>query len=387
MASGGQGRTRSASATATQHPPRTASTLKPVTSHGSRHAADDEESEKTQAGNEVTPGAAGEAVATAQAIDLEKAASRSATPEGPATDLASSATSHDEEKDPNLVTWDSPDDPENPRNWPKSKRWTVMILVSVFTFMSPLSSSMIAPALPTISAEFGIDSMVASNITLSIFVLAFAIGPLFMGPISELYGRRVVIQGANVFFLCWTVGCALAQNQGELTAFRFLAGLGGSAPLTTGGGTVADLFAPDERGKGMAIYSLAPLLGPAIGPIIGGAIVEGLNGQWRWIFGVAAIAGGVPFILGWFFLSETYAPVLLARKAARLRKETGNEKLHTVFEKHGVRWPERFKTNFIRPFKLLGSQVIVQVLATYLSCIYGTIYVSSGHSCSLVEAL
>lgn len=388
MASGGSTRARSAS----NAQPRSASRLRTNASHDDSHGA---RAGIAAAVNEKAPPSSEgttyhhEATARVGEVDVEKGnlatlppmasevAAAAAVEDGTTSSHSPSSaasTNSSSGKDPNLVTWDSPDDPANPRNWPESKRWTVMILVSVFTFMSPLSSSMIAPALPIIAAEFGIDSMVASNITLSIFVLAFAIGPLFMGPISEIFGRRVVIQAANVFFLCWTVGCALAQSQGQLTAFRFLAGLGGAAPLTTGGGTVGDLYIPEERGKGLAVYSLAPLLGPAVGPIVGGAIVEGLNGQWRWIFGVAAIAGGIPFVLGWFLLDETYAPVILARKAKRLRKETGNQALHTIYEKDGVKWPERFRTAFVRPFILLFTQPIVVVLAAYLSAIYGTIY-------------
>lgn len=55
-----------------------------------------------------------------------------------------------------------------------------------------------------------------------------------------------------------------------MLAFRFLAGLGGSAPLAIGGGLLSDVWNADQRGKAISIYSLAPLLGPAVGPIAGG---------------------------------------------------------------------------------------------------------------------
>jgi MFS family permease len=66
-----------------------------------------------------------------------------------------------------------------------------------------------------------------------------------------------------------------------LIAFRFLAGLGGSAPLSIGGGVTGDLFDADHRGQAIAIYSLAPLLGPVIGPIAGAWIAE--KSTWRWV--------------------------------------------------------------------------------------------------------
>lgn len=104
-------------------------------------------------------------------------------------------------KDPNLVSWDGPDDPANPKNWSFKMKWAATIVVSSFTFISPVSSSMVAPALGTIAAEFGITNEVESQLVLSIFVLAYAIGPLFLGPLSEIYGRVPVLQLANMFYL------------------------------------------------------------------------------------------------------------------------------------------------------------------------------------------
>jgi MFS family permease len=80
-----------------------------------------------------------------------------------------------------------------------------------------------------------------AQLTLSIFVLAYAIGPLFLGPLSEIYGRVIVLQLSNLFYLAWNLGCGFAQTSGQLMAFRFFSGLGGSAPLAIGG--VRYLFA------------------------------------------------------------------------------------------------------------------------------------------------
>lgn len=301
-------------------------------------------------------------------VDVEKAVARNESP-SPASEEEKS-----KKPDPNVVTWDSPDSQENPRNWSNGRKWAITTLISLFTFFSPLSSSMIAPALPIISTDFGITDTVQQNLMLSIFVLAYAIGPLLLGPLSEMFGRRPIIQGTNVVFICFTIGCAVSQNQTQLTVLRFCSGLAGSAPLVSGGGTIADLFTPEQRGKAMAMYSLAPLLGPVIGPIVGGAIVEYWSGQWRWIFGIAAIASAVPAVLAIWFLQETYAPRVLSLKAARLRKETGNAALHTVFELQDDGWQARFRHNAVRPFVLLGTQPIVQLLAAYMSLIYGVMY-------------
>ena len=167
--------------------------------------------------------------------------------------------------DPNLVTWDGPDDPMNPRNWSPGRKWAATFVVSVFTFISPVASSMVAPALGTIATDFGITSEVESQLVLSVFILAYAVGPLFLGPLSELFGRRIVLQLSNAFFFAFNLGCGFAQNSNQMIAFRFMSGLGGSAPLSIGGGVLGDTWLAHERGKAIAVYSLMPLIGPAVG--------------------------------------------------------------------------------------------------------------------------
>ena len=124
---------------------------------------------------------------------------------------------------------------------------------------------MVAPALSKVAGDLGITQEVESQLVLSIFVLAYSVGPLILGPLSEEYGRVPVLQLSNLFFLAWNLGCGFAKTKGQMLAFRFLSGLGGSAPLAIGGGILSDCFRPDERGKSIAIYSVAPLLGPAVG--------------------------------------------------------------------------------------------------------------------------
>ncbi len=253
---------------------------------------------------------------------------------------------------------------------------------------------MVAPALTSISKEFGVTNEVESQLVLSVFVLAYAIGPLLLGPLSEIYGRVPVLQLANLEYLIFNIACGASRNKGEMVAFRFLSGLGGSAPLAVrllavdtcgwcgnrliflliqlGGGVLSDCWRAEERGRAISIYSLAPLLGPAIGPIAGGFITQ--NTTWRWTFWATSIADGVIQIMGLFFLKETYPPKLLLAKANKLRKESGNQALHTEFEHPERTFANTMKRSLIRPFKLLGTQPIVQVLAIYMAYLYGLIY-------------
>ncbi|MCJ1337730.1 hypothetical protein MMC09_003013 [Bachmanniomyces sp. S44760] len=275
-------------------------------------------------------------------------------------------------KDPNLVTWDGPDDPMNPKNWSRRHKWAATFVVSSFTFISPVSSSMVAPAITAIASEFGIQNQVEQELVLSVFVLAYAVGPLFIGPLSEIYGRVPVLQLANLFYLVFNTACGASKNKAMMIAFRFLSGLGGSAPLAIGGGVLSDCWRAEERGAAISIYSLAPLLGPAIGPIAGGFITE--KTTWRWVFYATSIADALIQISGLFFLRETYPPQILHVKAKALRKETGNDALKTEFEHPERSLANTLRRSLVRPFVLLGTQPIVQFLAIYMAYLYGLMY-------------
>ena len=156
-----------------------------------------------------------------------------------------------------------------------------------------------------------------------------------------------------------------------MMAFRFLSGLGGSAPLAIGGGVLSDVWTADQRGKAIAIYSLMPLLGPAVGPIAGGFIA--LRTTWRWCFWSTSILTGLIQIFGFFFLQETYTPTLLRKKAAKLREETGNDKLHTPYDTE-KKISKVLRVALVRPFRLLFTQVIIQCIALYMAYLYGLMY-------------
>ncbi|PWN44950.1 MFS general substrate transporter [Ceraceosorus guamensis] len=305
--------------------------------------------------------------------EIEGAAERK---EAATSSVESSSSLSQKEANANVVGWDGSRDPANPRNWSLHRRWAVIVIVSTYTFLSPLSSSMVAPALPLIASQLSITSSVSQSLVLSVFVLAYAIGPLFLAPLSEMFGRKLVLQFSNAFFIALTVACAVAPSASSLTAFRFLAGLGGSAPLVIGGGVIGDLMAPDERGTAMSVYSLGPLLGPCVGPLVGGWIVQEVesHNSWRWIFGAAAIAAACVATVGLFVLPETYAPRILADKAKRLRKETGNSELRTIFEKEDEPWYTRMRRHLVRPFIFIGTQPAVQLLSLYMLIIYGIMY-------------
>ncbi|KAJ7778291.1 multidrug resistance protein 4 [Mycena metata] len=263
-------------------------------------------------------------------------------------------------------------DPENPRNWTTSRKWCSAAIVALYMFVSPLSSSIMAPGLSEIRARYGIESETVLSMTLSIFLLSYGIGPLILGPLSEMYGRKMVLHVGNLCSIIFHLGCAFAPSTGALLAFRLLAGFSGGAPSACGGAVISDLFAERERASAMAVYSLGPLIGPVVGPIAGGFIAQTVGVKYVYfvLAGVTALAS----LIGIPFLRETYAPLLKLRmvslcppdpeKLPQTAKEINPPcgKLHYLW------------INFSRPLMLLSHSFICFILSLYMAFMYGIYY-------------
>lgn len=170
-----------------------------------------------------------------------------------------------------------------------------------------------------------------------------------------------------------TVGCALSRNTASILVFRFLCGAFGASPLTNSGGVIADIWDAKTRGDAMAIFSIAPFAGPALGPIIGGFIyVSGTD--WRWLFWVCTIFSGVCFLLTALTLPETYAPIILKRKAQRIRKETGDDKYRAPAEMVKLSATGLLKATFFKPFAMLVQEPMLLAMTVYMAFVYGVLY-------------
>ncbi|KXH41687.1 major facilitator superfamily transporter [Colletotrichum nymphaeae SA-01] len=216
------------------------------------------------------------------------------------------------------VTWDGPEDPENPKNWDRRQKWTTSLIISSFAFLSPLSSSIAAPALGPISHDLHITNEVERQLVLSIFLLTYALGP-FMGS-----------------------------------------------------GVLADCWKPEERGKGIAFMQFAPILGLAVGPIAGGYISQ--YATWRWTFWSVVILNFTVQVIAFILLRETYAPRLLHLKAKRLRKLYNDASIKTEWEKQERTLAVILKTSLSRPWIMLATQPIIQSLALYQAFNFGLLY-------------
>jgi MFS family permease len=203
----------------------------------------------------------------------------------PKMDSLDAATDDQVQQDPNIVDWDGSDDPENPMNWSSSKKIAAIGIVSAITMLSyvfterlewteltvdrPLASTVIAPAVPEVMATFQSTNETLGAFVTSVYILGYAFGPLFIAPLSELYGRSIVYNVCNFMFLIFSIACALANNMSALIVFRLLAGIAASSPMTLGPGTIADVVPLEKRGMAMAAYIMGPLIGPTCGPLSG----------------------------------------------------------------------------------------------------------------------
>lgn len=151
---------------------------------------------------------------------------------------------------------------------------------------------------------------------------------------------------------------------------RFIDGLAGSAFLSVAGGTVGDVFAKDELSLPMMIYTASPFLGPELGPVAGGFINQFID--WRWSFWVLVIWSGLYWFLILAFVPETYPPVLLRRKAIKLRKETGDERWKAPIEVMERSVAKTVLWSCIRPFQLLFFEQMVLNLVRI--CTGGRLY-------------
>ncbi|KAH0270347.1 MFS general substrate transporter, partial [Aureobasidium melanogenum] len=273
--------------------------------------------------------------------------------------------------DPNIVSWDGEDDPQNPMNWTSKAKIINCGAIIFLTLLTPLASSMFAPGVPDVLREFKETSVTLAAFVVSVYLLGFAVGPLIISPLSEIYGRRPVYIVCNVGFLIFTVACAVAHSMPQIIVFRFFAGCFGVCPVTLGGASIADMIPQEKRGGAMALYAMGPLLGPVIGPVAG-AYLASAEG-WRWVFWLITIAYGAATILHFLVCKETYAPILLQTKTTKLQKETNNDELRSKLD-DGLSAREHMSRALVRPFKMLFLSPIVFLTSFYVAVVYGILY-------------
>ncbi|KAK4147510.1 major facilitator superfamily domain-containing protein [Dichotomopilus funicola] len=298
-------------------------------------------------------------------------------PEDPEAGLAAAAAGANDvaERDPFEVGWEGGDaDPLCPRSFPTWRKWLIIAITSVGSFCVTNASASYTATYAQMNAEFNTTQLVAT-LGLSTFVLGIALGP-FWSPLAEFYGRRPIYLCSFAGFIIWLIPSAVAQNIQTMIIARFFQGLAGSAFLSVSGGTVGDLFTRETMLAPMAIFALAPFIGPSTGPLVGGLINTYTN--WRWTHYVLLIWASVLLVTIALFVPETYHPVLLKRKAEKLRKTTGDDRWRAPIEKMTRSVSRTVAHSLLRPFQILMFEPMALVLNIYTAVLLGLLYLFFG---------
>lgn len=280
---------------------------------------------------------------------------------------------HKDEAKFDLVTWNGPDDPENPQNWPQRTKLLRSAAPLCVVFAIAFASSIFGSATSATAEEYNVSQEIMS-LGVALFVGGFATGPLIFAPMAELVGSAPVLAVALVGCGIFQIPLALATSVVTILVCRFLAGLLGSGGLAVGSGILSDIFSGPARGVAVGISATWMNLASTIAPIVGAYIVDRYN--WRWTAWVTLIICGAVGVLCLALLRETSHNRILMKRAAHLRRETGNEKMRSRNEMISLDWRVLLRKYCTKPVRMFVQEPILIVFTIYLTLVYGSLYLS-----------
>jgi DHA1 family bicyclomycin/chloramphenicol resistance-like MFS transporter len=185
---------------------------------------------------------------------------------------------------------------------PHLRKGRLIALLAALTAFGPLSTDLYLPSLPSLALYFSVPASDV-QLTLSVFLGAFAVSQLVYGPVSDRFGRRPALLAGAVLFAIGSLACALAPTIETLIAARFVQAVGACSGPVVCRAVVRDLYAPEQAARALAYIGAAMALAPAIGPVIGGVLEHGLG--WRANFVLVAALAAASIATIWFALAES----------------------------------------------------------------------------------
>ncbi|CAF9903599.1 MAG: hypothetical protein GOMPHAMPRED_000417 [Gomphillus americanus] len=283
-----------------------------------------------------------------------------------------SDASEDEKKDPNLVDWDGDNDKGNPMNWPFYRKALATGSLAFTTLVITFASSVFSTATEYTAEEFEVSEEVMILGT-SLFVLGFAFGPIVWGPLSELYGRRLPLFLGYAVFAIFQIPVAVSTNLETIMLSRYFGGLFGSSALAVIGGALADFWDPVDRGVAICFFAGATFLGPVLGPIIGSFVSQSYLG-WRWTAWLTLIMASFFGGISIFLYPESFAPIILQKRAKEQRWETRNWALHAKADENRTNFKDIVERYLARPLLMTIKEPILVLVTIYMALIYGILY-------------
>lgn len=269
------------------------------------------------------------------------------------------------------VTFDGPDDPIHPFNWPMKTKCLLCVILGLDCISITMASSIFASGVRQICAIYHVIPVVAV-LGVSLFVLGFAASPIVYAPLSEIYGRRGVLVISSFGFTLFHFAIATAKDLQTIMICRFFAGLIGAAPMAVVPAAFADMFDTNTRGKSICLFALGVFVGPILAPVIGSYIVQ--HTTWRWLEYVIGMFSAAIFVTVLLFFKETHHPTILVHKARMMRKKTNNWGIHAAHESVEMSIKEIVQKTIARPIVMLCTEPVLLIVTIYNSFVYGILY-------------
>lgn len=274
-----------------------------------------------------------------------------------------------------LVDWYSTDDPANPQNWSNFKRGSVALLICLYTFAVYTGSAIYTSSVEGVMDKFGVSPTDAS-LPLSLYVLAYGIGPLLFAPLSEIprIGRNPVYVVTFTIFFILSIPTSVVNNFAGLLVLRFLQGFFGSPCLANGGASMQDMYSLLKLPYALTVWVASAYCGPALGPLLSGYAVTAKG--WRWSLWEIVWISAPILILMYLFVPETSSPNILLRRAARLRQLTGDSRLRSQSEidQRGLKPRAVIISALIKPIEITIKDPAIAFVNVYTSLVYGIYY-------------
>ena len=176
------------------------------------------------------------------------------------------------------------------------------LLLAMLTALGPLSMDMYLPSLPDIAHVLAAPTARA-QLTISSYLIGFAVGQVFYGPLSDLYGRRPVLLAALALYLTSTLACAAVQSVDPLIGARFLQGMGGSGAIVLARAIVRDLYSGVRAARELSLMGSISALMPIVAPMIGGVLQSAFG--WRASFICMSLGAIIAVLVAARLLPET----------------------------------------------------------------------------------
>lgn len=177
----------------------------------------------------------------------------------------------------------------------------IFILAAIIA-LGPLSIDLYLPAMPSMVAFFGTE-VSSVQLTLSSYLLGFALFHLVCGPLSDRYGRKPVLLGGLALYVVMSACCAMASTVEELIVFRFFQAMGACCAPTLGRAIVRDVYPPQDAVKALAYVSSLMAIAPVVAPSLGGFLITYVD--WRFLFWLLVFFGVVAMLLTQFCVPES----------------------------------------------------------------------------------